>query len=80
MIQKIDKEGIKMKKIENIGKTDRIIRIVLAAALFSLFIFLPGSLKWLGLLGLIPLVTAVIGFCPLYSLFHLSTKEKHKGT
>ena len=62
--------------MSNIGKTDRIIRIVLAIALFSLFAVLPGNLKWLGLIGLVPLVTAAAGYCPLYSLLHISTRRK----
>ncbi len=63
-----------MKK--NVGRTDQIVRYVLAVVLFSLFIFLDGSAKWWGLLGLVPLVTALAGTCPLYSIFKISTKGK----
>lgn len=62
--------------MKNVGKIDRVVRIVLAVGLFSLFILLPGNLKWFGLVGLIPLVTAMIGICPLYSVFHISTIKK----
>lgn len=61
---------------KNVGKTDKVIRIVLAVALFSLFIFLDGSAKWWGLLGLVPLATGLMGSCPLYSVFKISTKGK----
>ncbi|EKN64015.1 DUF2892 domain-containing protein [Schinkia azotoformans] len=57
----------------NVGKSDRIIRIILALVLFSLFFFLEGNLKYLALIGIIPLVTAFIKFCPLYTLFGIST-------
>ncbi|MEC1769636.1 YgaP family membrane protein [Schinkia azotoformans] len=57
----------------NIGKSDRIIRIIFALVLFSLFFFLEGNLKYLALIGIIPLVTAFIKFCPLYTLFGIST-------
>ena len=63
-----------MKK--NVGKTDKVIRIVLAVVLFSLFIFLDGGAKWWGLLGFVPLVTGLVGSCPLYSVFKISTKGK----
>ncbi|MEX1308566.1 MAG: DUF2892 domain-containing protein [Eubacteriales bacterium] len=61
---------------KNVGKTDKVIRIVLAVALFSLFIFLDGSAKWWGLLGFVPLATGLMGSCPLYSVFKISTKGK----
>ncbi|KEF38769.1 Protein of unknown function (DUF2892) [Schinkia azotoformans MEV2011] len=57
----------------NVGKSDRIIRIIFALVLFSLFFFLEGNLKYLALIGIIPLVTAFIKFCPLYTLFGIST-------
>jgi len=61
---------------QNVGKIDKIIRIVLAVVLFSLFFLLDGSARWWGLVGLIPLGTALAGSCPLYSVFKLSTKGK----
>ena len=60
-----------MKK--NIGKYDRVIRIVLGIVIIALGFYFKS---FLGLIGLIPLVTATFGFCPLYSPFGLSTKEK----
>jgi hypothetical protein len=67
-----------MKK--NMGAADKIIRVILAALVAILY--LTGILK--GTLGVILLVIAVvfvvtslIGFCPLYTLFGLNTgKEK----
>ena len=61
---------------KNVGKTDKVIRIVLAVVLFSLFIFLDDGAKWWGLLGFVPLVTGLVGSCPLYSVFKISTKGK----
>jgi len=57
----------------NVGSLDKVIRIILAVALFSLFFVLEGNLRFLALIGLAPLVTAVASWCPLYSLFGLST-------
>ena len=61
---------------KNVGDFDRIIRIVIAVVLFSLFFFLPGNFKWFGLLGLLPLITAIVRVCPLYMLLHISTNKK----
>jgi hypothetical protein len=53
----------------NVGTLDRVIRLVLAAALFSLFFLLPGDQKWFGLIGIVPLVTGLAKWCPLYTIF-----------
>ncbi len=54
----------------NEGNIDRIVRIVLALAIFALgFAFN----SWLGLIGIVPLATGLIGWCPLYAVFGLST-------
>jgi hypothetical protein len=55
----------------NAGALDRIIRVVLGAALLSLTIIGPKSLY--GLIGIVPLVTGIVGFCPLYRLVGVST-------
>jgi hypothetical protein len=54
----------------NEGTIDRGIRFVLAAGLAG-YGMMTGS--WLGLLALVPLGTAVAGWCPLYQLFGMST-------
>ena len=60
---------------QNVGNLDRWIRIVLGVALLSLLVFLSGPIRWIGLIGLIPLVTGIINFCPIYALFGISTKK-----
>lgn len=56
---------------------DRIVRIVLGLAMLALGWggFVGGTfgviLQWL---GFVPLLTGLIGWCPLYSLFHIKTK------
>ncbi|MBN2348662.1 MAG: DUF2892 domain-containing protein [Bacteroidales bacterium] len=54
----------------NVGTTDKIIRIILA-----LIIGIAGFYfkSWWGLIGLIPLLTAIFGFCPAYLPFKIST-------
>ena len=60
-----------MKK--NMSNLDRVIRIVVGVAILSLILFLSGGIRWIGLLGLIPLVTGIFGFCPLYAIFKIKT-------
>jgi DUF2892 family protein len=57
--------------VTNEGTLDRLIRIVLGIALLSLTVAGPRSM--LGLIGVVPLVTGLVGFCPLYRLVGLST-------
>lgn len=57
----------------NIGTVDKAIRLVLAAVFFSLFFFLQGDLKWIALIGIVPLVTALVNWCPLYAIFGVKT-------
>lgn len=67
-----DKEVYLMK---NIGKVDKIIRIVIGIVLLSLLFILQGNVKYIGLIGVIPLVTAFIGFCPLYKVLGITTNK-----
>lgn len=57
----------------NIGTLDRIARIVFGLMLLSLLFWLDSSWRWLGLIGLMPLVTGLAGRCPGYRLLGLST-------
>ena len=57
-----------MKK--NVGTADRIIRIVLGLAIIGVGI---GWKSWWGALGIVPLATAAIGWCPAYLPFGIST-------
>lgn len=52
---------------------EKVVRVILGVALLSLFYFLDGSLSLLGLLGLIPIATVLIGYCPLKHLYGITT-------
>ena len=64
-----------MKK--NMGQSDRVIRAIIgiAALLLALFIVSGGWAIVLYVLAAIMIVTAVVGVCPLYLPFHISTKK-----
>ena len=55
----------------NEGTIDRALRIIFGLALLSL-VFVGPQTMW-GLIGLVPLATGLIGWCPLYTLFGLNT-------
>jgi Protein of unknown function (DUF2892) len=55
----------------NEGALDRTIRIFLGIALLSLTLFGPRTL--LGLVGIVPLLTGIVGYCPLYRLVGVRT-------
>ena len=55
----------------NEGSLDRAVRIGIGLALLSLIFVGPKTL-W-GLVGLIPLLTGLAGYCPAYRLLGLST-------
>ncbi len=66
-----------MKK--NMSNLDRILRIIIAAAVAVLYFMGVLSTTWaivLGIIAVIFLLTGLIGFCPLYKLFGLSTLKK----
>ena len=52
---------------------DRIVRVVLGLVLISL-VFIGPATPW-GWLGLIPLITGLVGRCPIYSMLHISTSR-----
>jgi len=60
---------------KNVGTVDKWIRIVLGLILLSLLFLIKSSLRWLGLIGLIPLSTGLLRYCPLYSLLGISTNK-----
>lgn len=57
----------------NVGNVDRAIRILLGLALLSLLFILEGNARFIGLVGIVPLLTATIRFCPLYAILGINT-------
>lgn len=55
---------------KNVGGLDRIVRILLGLALVALGL---SAREWWGAVGLVPLVTGLVGWCPLYVPLRLST-------
>ena len=60
----------------NVGAVDRVIRIVIGLVLiaFAIPIGFPSTgWNWIGWIGVLPILTAVVGNCPAYSVIGVST-------
>ncbi len=58
----------------NVGSGDRIIRILVGLLMIAL-VFVGPKTAW-GWVGIIPLVTGLLGSCPAYSLFGINSCAK----
>ena len=57
----------------NVGTADRIIRVIVGLGMLSLLFWVEGKERFWGLLGLIPLLTGILGLCPFYALIGFKT-------
>ena len=59
----------------NEGTVDRVLRVIVGIALLAWFFFDQGSGFWYyaKLIGILPLLTGLVGMCPLYAVLGLST-------
>lgn len=55
----------------NEGSLDRVLRIVVGVALIAI-VFVGPQTAW-GWIGIVPLLTGILGYCPAYSLLGIST-------
>ncbi len=60
----------------NEGPVDRIIRVILGLGLIAI-VFAGPHTPW-GWVGLLPLITGLVGFCPLYKVLKISTARAAK--
>ncbi len=59
----------------NVGNADRIIRIILGAVIIALGFYFKS---WWGAVGILPIITGLVNYCPAYGLIGFSTKTKVK--
>ena len=60
----------------NVGSIDRVLRVVIGVVLVALAV--TGTIGPWGWIGLVPLATAALGFCPLYAMLGFSTCPSKK--
>jgi Inner membrane protein YgaP-like, transmembrane domain len=66
--------------MKNVGSADKIIRIVVGIALIAFALFGPADIgwKWVGWIGVVPILTALMGWCPAYSVLGMRTCPMEK--
>ncbi len=64
----------------NVGRADRVIRIVAGLVVFSLLFILEGNARWWGLAGLWFLATGLVGWCALYVPLGIDTRHGRRDT
>lgn len=57
----------------NVGNTERVIRVIAGLAILSIVFLVDGNARWWGLLGLVPIATGAIGYCPPYQMLGINT-------
>ena len=57
----------------NVGGVDRGLRIVVGLVILGLFFFVEGPHRWWALIGFVPLLTGLMGWCPAYAIFGIGT-------
>lgn len=57
----------------NVGKTDRMIRVVLGVCIIAAGVYYNS---WWGVIGVLPILTAAIGWCPGYVPFGITSCKK----
>ena len=58
----------------NEGTVDRALRVIVGVVLLALFFLYPdASWRYFALIGIVPIVTGLVGWCPLYSMLGMST-------
>ena len=64
----------------NMGTIDRVVRIVIGLVLLWYALMAPATgYNWIGWIGVIPIVTSLVGVCPLYSILGISTCPAKKA-
>lgn len=58
---------------KNVGHIDRLVRIIVGTGLLALVFILDGNVRWFGLAGIAPLLTATFRWCPAYRLLGVSS-------
>ncbi|MBK6596936.1 MAG: DUF2892 domain-containing protein [Proteobacteria bacterium] len=57
----------------NEGTADRALRVIVGLAVLALFFIIEGPNRFWALIGAVPVLTGLLGYCPVYAVFGLST-------
>ena len=71
MICSMTREDLAMEM--NIGSTERLLRIIVGVVIIGLGLYFQS---WWGVIGLVPLLTGLFRFCPLYRVLGMNTCKR----
>ncbi|HMN23428.1 MAG: DUF2892 domain-containing protein [Ignavibacteriaceae bacterium] len=57
----------------NVGSADRIVRFVIGIVIIALGFYFKS---WWGVIGIFPIITAYLNFCPVFKLLGVNSKKK----
>lgn len=60
--------------IKNVGKTDRALRLIIGCVIIAAGVFYHS---WWGAIGALPILTAMVGWCPPYAMLGINTCKGH---
>ena len=60
----------------NVGSTDKVLRIIVGVAIAGVGVYFQS---WWGAIGAIPILTALMGWCPPYALLGINTRKSTKA-
>jgi len=63
----------------NVGAIDKLLRVIAGLALLAWAVWGEGAWHRLGFIGIVPILTALVGFCPLYTLLGIRTCPVQKA-
>lgn len=63
---------------KNIGTIDKALRVIVGLALLAYALWGTSQYTWIGWIGIVPILTALIGWCPPYALLGISTCSTKK--
>ncbi|MEJ2308905.1 MAG: DUF2892 domain-containing protein [Gammaproteobacteria bacterium] len=61
--------------MKNVGSADRVIRLILGLAIIGVGYYYQS---WWGAIGIVPIFTALVGWCPAYLPFGINTCSNRK--
>ena len=59
----------------NVGKFERLIRVFVGFLIFYIGVISPLEAQLWGFIGLVPVITVILGWCPLYLPFKINTNK-----
>lgn len=64
---------------KNVGLIDRVLRVLIGLALLWFAVFSGHPYAWLGYIGIMPILTALMSTCPLYTVLGISSCPAKKA-